>query len=687
MIRIPTAERISTARTSRKSEGVLMFRFALPLFVSLALLLAACGSDDSAADGESASPTASAVEATATSQSNTPTATTEASPTSIATASSTTSPSESPTKPPAAEADAPYQLVATWGEPALLVQPADVAAHPDGGLIVADRMRGRLVQIDPDGSATKLWDGLSGRGQVAVDGNGVIYAQSNREHGLVKLDANGKRLGTLEFVTSTFHLSDIAAGPDGYAYAISGESRSGTSTPPPLRGVFVFDPASERVAEWAAPLAYHPHAIAVGPDGTVYVSAIVKDADQSVPDDDVLIRFERDAYHPNDWIESQIETPRQMMIGALTVAPDGTLYILQETIQPTDEPPTPALLRLNPTGEVTAEWTIDDFSRLPYASANGIAASDGSVYVADEYNHRVLKLDGEGNVQNEYRGGGPGTLSVPTGIEVGPDGHVYVVDNALQQVTWFQPDGQAAGNVTMPGEYHGFDSVYPPDLAVGASGTIWISQRTMPHVAALSPDGDIVHAWDLLMLDRGTDRPLQFQPDSIALTADGTILVALASGPVILEYTSAGELLREWPLSKNVGQQFLTVTVMGTERYVLTTLVDDTSNNTAVQVQRLRDDGTYDVITTIPLRDAAGNQLVSFPADIAVDPDGNIFLADLLDRQVLKLGPNGDELARWSLEGAVDRPGWMISVAVDRDGRVYVADAELQQVWVYAPAE
>jgi streptogramin lyase len=397
---------------------MLVFRFAISIVVSLSVLLTACGSDaGDMGDRANGSPTATSgnVETTATRPEPSPTAPNEASPTARQPATTVPSTGE------------PYELVASWGEPALLVEPADLAVMPDGRLIVADRMRGRLVLLDDDGTPAEWWDVGSGRGLVAVDGDGAIYAPSGTGPGLVKYDAGGNVLATLD-PNGSYNLSDIAADGDGYVYFASGESRSGSSTPPPFRGIYVFDPSGERVAVWAAPLAYHPHAVTVTPDGTIYVSAIVKDDDQSLPDDDVLIRIERDTYDPNDWIESHVALPAEMMIGALAVTPDGGLYVLQEHMQDPGVTTTVSILRLDQTGEVTAESAIDGATLAPYSSANGIAAApDGGLYLADERNHRVLKLNAAGNVQAEYRGGGPRTLSVPTAIEIGTDGQVYVV--------------------------------------------------------------------------------------------------------------------------------------------------------------------------------------------------------------------------------------------------------------------
>ncbi|NLC13419.1 MAG: hypothetical protein GX768_05180 [Chloroflexi bacterium] len=74
---------------------------------------------------------------------------------------------------------------------------------------------------------------------------------------------------------------------------------------------------------------------------------------------------------------------------------------------------------------------------LPFSAPRGIAtAPDGSLFVADSRNHRIVHLDAQGLFLNAWGGYGnvldgevPGGLfNEPWGLAVGPDGLVYVAD-------------------------------------------------------------------------------------------------------------------------------------------------------------------------------------------------------------------------------------------------------------------
>ena len=85
-----------------------------------------------------------------------------------------------------------------------------------------------------------------------------------------------------------------------------------------------------------------------------------------------------------------------------------------------------------------------------FFSPRGVAAApDGSLYVADFMNHRIQHLDADGNLIGQWgsyasidAGSAPGgTFNEPWGIAVAPDGSVYVADTWNHRVQKFSADG------------------------------------------------------------------------------------------------------------------------------------------------------------------------------------------------------------------------------------------------------
>jgi DNA-binding beta-propeller fold protein YncE len=92
-------------------------------------------------------------------------------------------------------------------------------------------------------------------------------------------------------------------------------------------------------------------------------------------------------------------------------------------------------------------------SETPFSMPTDCAvAQDGSLYVLDGVNHRVVVYDSEGLFQREFgsQGSGAGQLQFPLGITVSRDGHVYVADSGNGRFQVFSSAGQSIEAVPIP---------------------------------------------------------------------------------------------------------------------------------------------------------------------------------------------------------------------------------------------
>ncbi|MCZ7571992.1 MAG: TIGR03663 family protein [Ardenticatenaceae bacterium] len=107
---------------------------------------------------------------------------------------------------------------------------------------------------------------------------------------------------------------------------------------------------------------------------------------------------------------------------------------------------------------------------------------DGSIYVADTWNHRIQKLDASGKFVRQWGSfvdtggtlGAPGTFWGPRGIAVDGQGNVYVTDTGNKRVEKFDADGtflaQYGGAGSGPGQF-----AEPVGIAIAPDGTIYVA--------------------------------------------------------------------------------------------------------------------------------------------------------------------------------------------------------------------
>jgi DNA-binding beta-propeller fold protein YncE len=133
----------------------------------------------------------------------------------------------------------------------------------------------------------------------------------------------------------------------------------------------------------------------------------------------------------------------------------------------------------------------------------------GNVLVADTYNHRIRRIDGKGIIttvagsgRGAYAGdSGPAakaSLNNPQGIAPGRDGSLYIADTYNHVVRRVDPKGiistfagTAAGLAGDGGPANCAQLSLPTDVAVGPDGTVYISDAGNNRIRRVDPAGFI----------------------------------------------------------------------------------------------------------------------------------------------------------------------------------------------------
>src|SRR4030042_3121234 len=126
---------------------------------------------------------------------------------------------------------------------------------------------------------------------------------------------------------------------------------------------------------------------------------------------------------------------------------------------------------------------------------------DGSVYVSDTFNNRIQHLADDGTILQVWgtfadisKGEAPGgTFYEPWGIAVGADGSVYVADTWNHRIQKFTADGQF---VNMWGYFGQADTPFaiwgPRDIAIDSNGHLFITDTGNKRVVIYDSDGNFV---------------------------------------------------------------------------------------------------------------------------------------------------------------------------------------------------
>ena len=290
----------------------------------------------------------------------------------------------------------------------------------------------------------------------------------------------------------------------------------------------------------------------------------------------------------------------------------------------------------------------------------GVAVDgSGNVYVADTSNYTVRKVTPAGVVSTlAGTAGSPGSLdgtgaaarfNVPRGVAVDGSGNVYVTDansHTLRKVT---PEGVVttlAGTYGNSGSADGTGAAaqfyFPAGVAVDGSGNVYVADSYNNTIRKVTPAGVVTTvagtAGNSGSAD-GTGAAARFnRPSGVAVDGSGNVYVADTNNNTIRKVTPAG----------------VVTTVAGTAG------ISGSADGTGAAAR------------------------LYYPAGVAVDGSGNVYVADTENDTIRKLTPAGvvtTVAGTAGIPGSADGPGAAArfggptSVAVDGSGNIYVADS------------
>lgn len=209
--------------------------------------------------------------------------------------------------------------------------------------------------------------------------------------------------------------------------------------------------------------------------------------------------YEVDAWY--SWEENGATNYLGQSLSAMRIGPDENLYVLDDSSN--------RVVVFEQDGTFVRQWGGQGNTpgKFYFGGAGDIAfGPTGRVYIADLNNHRIQVFEGDGTFVamwgktnqwgNPTPGSEPGQFSSPHGVEMSPDGRVYVTDYGNYRVQVFEEDGTFVRAIGSQGNLEGqFSGSYPPrGLAFGPDGLLYVNTDSYSSRAtqAFTPDGSFV---------------------------------------------------------------------------------------------------------------------------------------------------------------------------------------------------
>ncbi|HEY6758997.1 MAG TPA: NHL repeat-containing protein [Baekduia sp.] len=295
----------------------------------------------------------------------------------------------------------------------------------------------------------------------------------------------------------------------------------------------------------------------------------------------------------------------------------------------------------------------------------GVAVRGTRMLVADDQHHRVAAFDTGGHLLasiGDGQGAGPGQLNFPYGVAIDPQGRVFVADDMNQRIvrystpaTKYQYKARWGSYGTGPGQL-----AYPRGLATNPAGELFVANTGNDRVDVFDASGTLKRSFGTSGRAPGQfDAPLGVAADSAGLRAvtdsvNGRVQVLNPDGSVATVWGSP-----------NPGPTILPNPVA--------VAFDAAGNGYVLDSRRSRivvfDRTTAQTTRSIGTEGTGPGQLES-PQALAIDGAGNIAVADYGNDRIARFTAGGAYIGSFATESAPR------GIAVTPDGtKFYVADA------------
>lgn len=534
--------------------------------------------------------------------------------------------------------------------------PTAVAADTQGNLYIADRNNHRLRKVSAEGIISTL----AGNGTPGFSGDNGLAAKAslNRPSG-VAVDSEGN-----VYIADTENHVIRRIGTDGIIRTVAGTGQEGNG--------------AENISATTSALK-QPQAVLVGADASLYIADSGNHKVRRVSPEGIVTTLAGlgwPGFSGDDAAAAQAKLNKPQ---ALALDEKGNLYIADTGNHRVRQIDNKGIIR-TVAGSAAKGFAGDGGAavRAQLENPQGVAVDGaGSLYIADGYNHRIRQVDSEGIIRTVAGSGFVGLGSGADGGDDGPAtaarlfnpqqltadgaGNIYIADSQNSRIRKLSPGGNSAYRIqTVAGAQ-----------TTGLTGGGYSGDDGPATHAHLKAPSSIVldQAGNLYFTDSGNHRVRK---------VDTAGVISTVAGRGIQGYDGDGGPALEAMLKKPTG---LAIDPEGS------LYIADTDNQ---RVRQVTPDGMIRSIAGIGEAGFSGDgglaerARLNTPRGVATDGRGNLYIADSLNHRVRKVDSTGviSTIAGNGEQGFSGDDGPAVkarlnepdALALDREGNLYIAD-------------
>lgn len=216
----------------------------------------------------------------------------------------------------------------------------------------------------------------------------------------------------------------------------------------------------------------HPQFVAVGDDGSIYVSDLGNKRVQ---------KFSSNGDYITEWGQSGKQPGEFHYPSGIAVSGDFVFVADRELNR---------IQKFSTDGEFISEWGAKGIYEGQFFFPNGIAVNNGTIYVVDTGNQRIQTFSTDGEFLSSFgsSGLGEGQFLTATGIDIDKNGTVFVTDRGNGKVEKFNANGEFLESL----KFDSYEYTFSPEaIAVDPNGEMFVVNAATNRILHLPQDSNL----------------------------------------------------------------------------------------------------------------------------------------------------------------------------------------------------